>query len=82
MKFASTWNAMFHLLTCDKITTALCVQAAGACQSTQCKNFISGSVRHILWGVERYFLAFGNKCNSIFDFYDVNQVISEFFYIP
>ena len=63
MKFASTWNTMFHLWICDKVATALGVQAAGAC-----KNFISGSVRHILWGVERYFLAFGNKCNNIFDF--------------
>ena len=82
MKFASIWNAMFHLRTCDKVATALCVQAAGACQSIQCKKFISGSVRHILWGVERYFLAFGNKYNNIFDFYDLNQEISEFFYIP
>ena len=64
--------------TSNKVTTALCVQPAGACQSTQCKNFIFGSVRHILWGVERYFLAFGNKCNNIFDFYDVNQEISAF----
>ena len=59
MKFASTWNAMFHLWTCNKVATALCVQAAGACQSTQCKNFISGSVRHILCGVERYFWLLG-----------------------
>ena len=73
---------MFHLYTCRKVITALCVQASGACQRTQCKNFLSGCVRHILWGVERYFLAFGNKCNNIFDFYDVNQEISEFFNIP
>ena len=65
-----------------KVATAPCVQATGAYQSTQCKNFVSGSVRHILWGVERYFLPFGNKCNNIFDFYDVNQEISELFYIP
>ena len=49
------WNAMFHQETCNKVTTALCVQAAGACQSTQCKNLLSGCVRHILWGIERYF---------------------------
>ena len=81
MKFASTCNAMFHLETCNKVTTALCVQAASACQSTQCKNLLSECVRHILWGIERYFLAFGSKCKNIFDFYDVNQEISEFFYI-
>ena len=82
MNWNTTWNAMFYLETCDKVTTALCVQAAGTSQSTQCKIFVSGSARHIFWGVERYFLAFGNKCNNIFDFYDVNQEISEFFYIP
>ena len=70
MKFAPTWNSMFHLCACDKVTTALCVQAAGACQSTQCKNLLSEHVRHILWGVERYFW---HLAVSV-----VNQAISAF----
>ena len=43
--------------------------------STQCKNILSGYVKHILWGVERVFKEFGSKCNII---YDVNLEISNF----
>ena len=43
--------------------------------SYQCKNVLSRYVKHILWGVERVFGAFGGKCNIIFD---VNLEISNF----
>ena len=33
--------------------------------SIQCKNGLSGHVRHILWGVERVFGAFISKCNNL-----------------
>ena len=39
--------------TCDKNSTALCVQAVGACQALSATNVLSGYVRHILCGVKR-----------------------------
>ena len=40
--------------------------------SAQCKSVLSRYIKHILWGVERVFGAFGGKRNIIFD---VNVVI-------
>ena len=67
---------MSHQCTCNKTTTTLCVQAVGTCQA-QCKNMLSGYVKHILWGVERIFGTFGSKC-IICIIFDVNLEISNF----
>ena len=70
---------MSHQCTCDKTTTTICVQAVGTCQAVSAK-VLSGYVKHILWGVERFFGAFGGKCIICIIFY-VNLGISNFIYI-
>ena len=53
---------MSHQCTCDKTTTTPCVQVVGTCQALSAKMVLTGYVKHILWGVERVFGAFGSKC--------------------